>query len=158
MATSTTPAPAGGPAGLEVLSLLTVQRELYQRLRTLSAQQAALISDQQPEVLLHILTERQTLVNRLARINEQLAPYRRTWDATYAALPAETRKQVSTLLTDINELLRSILTTDERDTAALAARKHAVGRELSTLTGTRAAANAYARTGAAGANTPTHQG
>lgn len=133
------------PPQREVVTLLTLQRDLYSRLRGLSEQQRNLIETDRPEVLLQILTERQSIVNRLARLNEQLAPMRRTWDVTFAALPPETRSEVTGLLAEINTLLRSILTSDESDTAMLAARKHAIGSELQAIESRRSVAGAYSR-------------
>ena len=47
-----------------LITLLSEQRELYQRLRDLSERQRSLISSDRPEQLLSILRERQTLVAR----------------------------------------------------------------------------------------------
>jgi hypothetical protein len=138
------------PNGHEVVTLLTLQRDLYLRLRELAGQQRELISGAAPEVLLNLLTERQTIVNRLARLNEQLAPYRRNWEATYASLPLPARDAATALLAEINALLRTILQTDEQDGALLAARRQQTAREISALDGRRNAAAAYAGARSAG--------
>lgn len=133
-----------GINGREVTALLTLQRDLYLRLGELAQQQRALISADQPEVLLAVLSERQTIVNRLARLNEQIAPHRRNWDVTYAALDAAQRDTVTALLNEINGLLRTILSTDAEDQAHLAARRQQAGRELDGLNRRREATSAYA--------------
>ncbi|MBU0640563.1 MAG: flagellar protein FlgN [Planctomycetes bacterium] len=132
-----------------LVALLTRQRDLYQQLRELSERQRSLISGNRPEMLLNILRDRQTLVNGLATLNEQLAPFRRGWDGMYAQLPEDTRDQASALLTQINELLRVILKTDQEDSALLAARKRAVASEMGALSSGRSANAAYADQAAA---------
>ena len=143
-AAQSAPSTGNGNTAREVVTLLTVQRDLYARLRGLAEQQRSVIHDDRPEVLLHLLTERQTIVNRLARLNAQLAPHRRTWDVTYAALPQPQREEVTRLLGEINGFLRTILTTDEEDSALLAARKRLVADELAATGQQRFAAKAYA--------------
>ncbi|MFQ5804928.1 MAG: hypothetical protein ACE5I3_00595 [Phycisphaerae bacterium] len=141
------------PEGL--IKLLKEQRDLYQRLRDLSERQRNLISGDRPELLLNILRDRQTLVTALAKINEQLSPYRRNWQSIYAALPEVTRHTASSLLEEINGMLQVILEADQQDQALLSARKQAVARSLSDVSGGRAANTAYARhaTGADGTGT-----
>jgi hypothetical protein len=128
-----------------LVELLTQQRDLYRSLRELSEQQRALISGDRPEMLLRILRERQDLVTGLARLNEELGPYRRNWDAVHASLPEAQRGVASGLLQEINGLLRVILRTDQEDGALLSARKQAVGTQIGDMTGGQAANAAYAR-------------
>jgi hypothetical protein len=139
---STEPA---SPEGL--VKLLKEQRDLYLRLRDLSERQRNLISGDRPELLLNILRDRQTLVTALAKVNEQLSPYRRNWQGIYDALPEVTRHTVSRLLEEINGTLQVILRTDQEDQALLSARKQAVARSLNDVSGGRAANAAYAQRG-----------
>lgn len=129
----------------ELIALLRQQRDLYERLRELSEKQRNMISGDRPELLLRILRDRQDLVTSLARLNERMGPYRRNWDAAYAALPAELRSEASTLLQEINALLRAVLRTDQEDSALLSAKKQAVAGSLASLSGGQAANTAYAR-------------
>lgn len=138
-------APTPAEADPRLKRLLVQQRDYYERLRELSRQQRALISSDRPELLLGILSERQTLVSALARLNQDLAPYRRNWDAHYAALAPAEKSEVSELLQQINTLLRGILATDQQDSALLAARKHGTAQELDRLSGAKAATSAYVR-------------
>jgi hypothetical protein len=132
------------PDAARLLELLTQQRDLYRSLRDLSEQQRALIAGDRPEMLLNILRERQDLVTRLARLNEDLGPYRRNWDAFHASLPEAHRNQASALLHEINALLRTILRTDQEDGALLSARKQAVQAQIGGVADGRAANAAYA--------------
>ena len=136
-----------------LIKLLSEQRDLYVRLRELSEQQRSLISGDHPEQLLNILRERQTLVGALARLNEQLAPFRRNWDGMYRSLPTAQRHQANELLQEINGLLRLILRTDQEDSALLSARKQTVAGQIRDLGGGQSANNAYARH-ATGPSTP----
>lgn len=129
----------------QLVGLLRQQRDVYQSLRTLSEKQRNLITDNRPDLLLSILKDRQDLVAALARLNEQLGPYRRNWDAMYARLPEPPRAEAAALLHDINRLLREILQSDQEDGALLATRKQAVSDEVAGLRGTATASMAYAR-------------
>ncbi|QOJ14277.1 MAG: flagellar protein FlgN [Planctomycetia bacterium] len=140
------------PDPRSVIALLTEQRRLYTELRTLSQRQRGLISGDQPEELLNVLRDRQSLVAALARLNHDLAPFRRNWEATYSALPEGDRTQAAELLSDVSALLRTILQSDQEDGALLAARKQLVARELAEIDSTRTAASAYGRQAAAGAS------
>ena len=75
----------------QLIDLLAQQRDLYMRLRDLSDKQRTMIAGDRPELLLNILRERQDLVTSLARLNDQLAPFRRNRDAMYAALPEDSK-------------------------------------------------------------------
>lgn len=136
---------ANMPDETRLLALLEEQRGLYDRLRLLSERQRNLISGDRPEMLLDILRDRQLLVNALARVNESLSPYRRSWESIYAGLSAEVRERVTTLLEEINSALRLILQSDQEDGALLAARKQSVSREIEEIGGARTANAAYAR-------------
>ncbi len=133
-----------------LIELLTKQRDLYRGLRDLSEKQRAMISGDRPELLLGILRDRQDLVTSLARLNEELGPYRRNWDATYSALPEAQRAQASEMLHEINDLLRKILRTDQEDGALLSARKQAVGAAIADTASGQAANSAYAKGGTSG--------
>lgn len=128
-----------------LITLLEQQRDMYLRLRELSDKQRSLIAGDRPELLLGILRDRQDLVTSLARLNDQLGPFRRNWDGLYAALPADRRTHASGLLQEINGLLRVILRTDQEDGALLSVRKQAVAANIADLSGGRTANSAYAR-------------
>lgn len=144
--------PAPDAAHLHLLTLLTQQRDLYARLQELSDRQRSLICGERPEQLLNILRDRQVLVTALARLNEDLAPFRRDWEATYAALPEPTRSAAARLLAEISGMLRTILQSDHEDGALLAARKQVIARELNEVGQTQAATNAYSRQASGGSS------
>ena len=127
-----------------LIDLLRQQNELYEKLRGLSQRQRSLISSERPEMLLELLRDRQSLVMGLARVNEQLSPYRRDWESTYSRLDGPAREAVGSLLAGINSTLQAILRADREDGALLAARKRAVGRAMDEVADNRAANVAYA--------------
>jgi hypothetical protein len=141
------------PDPKRLIDLLTKQRDLYHKLRDLSEKQRTMISGDRPDLLLNVLRERQELVTSLARLNEEMGPYRRNWDAAYSALPSEHRDEASGLLQEINGLLRVILQTDREDTALLSARKQSVANDIAEVSGGQAANTAYAKQ--AGGGQPT---
>ncbi|MCG3126149.1 MAG: hypothetical protein CHACPFDD_00979 [Phycisphaerae bacterium] len=128
-----------------LLALLSEQRDRYLTLRELSRRQRTLITDDRPDLLLTILTERQGLVSALARLNDELAPFRRDWNQTYGTLSEVARQAVSKLVTEINELLSEIMKTDREDGKLLSIRKQMIEDETSGLSGGRLANASYAR-------------
>ena len=128
-----------------LIKLLKEQRDLYQRLRDLSERQRTLISGDRPELLLNILRDRQMLVSALAKINEQLSPYRRDWQRICETLPPAVRRTAARLLDEINGMLQVILKADQEDQALLSARRQAVARSLNDVSGGRVANAAYGR-------------
>ena len=67
----------------------------------------------------------------------------------FCDLADERQPEAITMDLSINDLLRTILTTDHEDSALLSARKRMVAGDLSTLAGGRTANAAYAKSGAA---------
>ncbi len=133
-----------------LIALLSQQCDLYERLRDLAERQGGMITGDRPDMLLTVLQERQTIVQALTRLNEQLGPYRRSWEIVYGDLKTPQKQQAGDLVKRINDLLGGILKTDDRDRATLAARKQAVANELSGLSGGRLANAGYATVRTAG--------
>jgi hypothetical protein len=127
-----------------LIGLLEQQRDVYQQLRSLAQRQGAMISSNDADGLLELLSARQKLVDRLAQLNDALMPMRQRWQELLGEMPEQVRKQIRTLVLEVNDLLQSILTTDARDTQELSARQVSVGRELSRATTGRKAHLAYA--------------
>lgn len=128
-----------------IVKLLRKQRELYEQLQHLSRRQRSLISGDHPEQLLSILRDRQSLVNALAQINQQLSPLRASWQSVFDNLPEPERSEVSALLEDVNQMLAAIIRTDQEDGALLSARKQSVGQFIDRAQDGRAANAAYSR-------------
>ncbi len=131
-----------------LIELLREQQALYRRLRLLAERQKSAVAQNDAQPLLALLAQRQSLVDTLVNINEQLVPYRKNWPDLYGNLEDPVRAEVAGLLEEANAALGSILQCDRRDTATLAAKTRDFADRLTTVgTGTRANA-AYASAGA----------
>jgi hypothetical protein len=122
-----------------LLELLRKQREVLARLKELADHQQSLVIDADPQPLLNLLAERQRLVDRLGQISGRLAPYRQQWPEFVASLPDDDRRRAEDILGEINDMLTSVLASDERDTQLLTSRRNMLAEEMSsTQTGQRA--------------------
>jgi hypothetical protein len=128
----------------ELLTLLTEQCALYQRLTGLSEQQGVLIAGNQPEQLLEVLGQRQQVIDRLGRLAERMRPYQRDWPAVRARLSEADGARVDEMLARANACLASILEKDKADAELLARRKGETAVQMTQLKSTRAAGAAYA--------------
>lgn len=149
---SATNAAVGANETTRVLTLLSHQRELCVQLGALANQQRALITGEQPEHLLAVLGERQSVLERLGGIAAQLRPFQQRWREVREAMSPAQGQIVDRLVGEVNTMLSSILQKDEADAQLLAARKNVAAQSLSDMKQTRAAGAAYAAAGAASGN------
>ena len=126
-----------------VEGLLTRQQELFGRLDTLSQKQAQLIHDDETDRLLRLLTERQDIIDQIARTNSELEPYRGRWEAFMDELPEVNRQRVKTRLDAVAHLAGVIAQRDEVDRRELQVRRDAMVTELSRVATGRGAIAAY---------------
>ena len=140
--TDTTTPPSADHVG-RLIDRLTQQRELYQQLKTLSDQQGELIAQGQAEQLLTVLSQRQSLVEQIAQLNEHIAPFKQHWPDLSAQISDDQRKQVNTLLEEVENLLQSIIGQDDRHRQQLQSAKEDVGRQLQQVNHAGRAINAY---------------
>lgn len=127
-----------------LIELLTHQRSLYRKLKMLAERQQALVTRDDTEALLKLLSERQKLVDGLVKLNEQIAPYRQEWSNFFGALSTEKRDEISDLLEEVNASLGAILKNDARDTAVMNVRRERVSSDIGHVDGGRRATAAYA--------------
>ncbi|MEM8781681.1 MAG: flagellar export chaperone FlgN [Planctomycetota bacterium] len=126
-----------------LVDLLTRQRDHYQQLKALSDQQQALVEAGQPERLLAVLGERQSHVEALTTLNEQLAPLRPRMSEVAESAPVDVRNTLRRLVDDVQELLETIIAQDEQDKQRLTQGREAVRQELGKISRTPAALSAY---------------
>ncbi|MEM1446464.1 MAG: flagellar protein FlgN [Planctomycetota bacterium] len=144
-----TPPPATGLAAppaddaTTLVDLLTRQRDHYRQLKSLSDQQQALVAQGQPEQLLSVLGQRQSHVEALTNLNEQLAPLRPRMSEVAESAPAGVRDSLRQLVDEVQALLETIITQDEQDKQRLTQGREAVRQELGKLSRTPAALSAY---------------
>lgn len=151
------PAPASAPGEFDAIHgnpevwaprlarVLDRQREIYERLELLSLSQARLISDDQTDDLLAVLGQRQSLIEQLTVLNDELTPFAERWSELAPRLSEELREGLRQRFDDVSRLVESITRRDEGDRRALEARRSSVGSELQSLTHSRGAVAAYAR-------------
>lgn len=133
-----------------LVQLLEHQRVLYRRLRFLADRQRTLVMMEDPEPLLDLLSERQKLVDALAALVAQMAPYRSRWAQLYREMDEGSKRIVTSLLEEVNTSLAAILQSDGRDTATMEARKQRVAEQLASAGDGYRASTSYARTGLSG--------
>lgn len=132
----------------ELVRLLEHQRTLYRRLRLLGDRQRALVTMDDAQGLLELLSERQQLVDGLVGLTARMAPFRTGWTQLYQEMDEFSKKRITSLLEEVNGSLGSILSSDSCDTATLKARRETTAHQLSGLgAGIRAGA-AYTSAGA----------
>ena len=143
MTTDTHISPAPADETRHVLTLLERQRDLYRELKSHSDQQDQLIASGATERLLTLLAQRQRLVDGLGQVSASLAPYRSRIAAIADQASDEVGAQMRGLVEEVRGLLESIIETDEKGKADLAAARDKVGTQIRQAAGAAAAAGAY---------------
>jgi len=126
-----------------LLSLLTEQHGLYRQLHDLSGQQAQSIRDGSTEQLLALLSQRQTVIDHITRLNTQIAPYRENWPALRDKVDASQRDRVHQVLDEIEHLLNQVVEQDERDRNELQGAQAHVGTQMTRVNQSGRAIQAY---------------
>ena len=155
----TTQAPLATHEVPALIGLLEKQGQLYQQLASLGEQQTKIIAsglgsaDQADadatEQLLRLLAQRQQLIDQLAEIHEQLAPYRADWPAFWQAISDQARCRIGPLVDQVEQLLAGIIAQDDQDKQKLQQAQARAGAELKQLAAAGNAVNAYKPTMAA---------
>jgi uncharacterized protein YhaN len=144
MGLSTTKSETGAAC---VESLLIKQHELFDRLDALSQRQATLIRADETDRLLHLLGERQEVIDQIAKTNAGLEPYKARWEAFMQELPLPNRERVRKRLDAVAHLADVIAQRDETDRRELQQRRDAMAGELSKISNARGAMAAYGNGG-----------
>lgn len=143
----TTPMTTSDPerVGVELVALLEQQRALYEELDALSARQSALITNQDTDALLSVLSERERIVHRLQTVSEHIEPYRQDWSSLLGRLSPALRERVEHRLDELSALLERISARDEADRAALVSQRDDVAHRLEGVSRGRSAVGAYGK-------------
>lgn len=126
-----------------LLRILDRQRDLYQRLDALSRTQEALIESDETDRLLEVLGSRQTLVDEIGALNEELSPFAERWDDLSTRLDPARRSALRARFDEVAALVGGIAERDEADRRRLESRRAAVGSQLNGLHNARGAVRAY---------------
>lgn len=131
----------------ELLSdLLSRQCRAYAELAELSGRQGDMISDDSEaaaDALLALLGQRRRIVQRIAHLNQELAPFRRDWQTTFDSLNPAQQRSVSSLVRRLNELLGDIVSRDREDYARLETRRQIIRDEIDRISGGQRAHAGY---------------
>jgi C4-dicarboxylate-specific signal transduction histidine kinase len=120
----------------DVAAALSGQKTLYAEILQLAKQQSQFVATGQSEELMGVLAARSRLIDRVARLDVTLQPYKGRWQELLDSLPAAKRETVAGLLREVQQMLGAILAQDEADKESLVKQKSEVGSELKrTVTG-----------------------
>lgn len=113
-----------------VIDALRQQVECYRRLARLSDVQHEHVRLGRTENLLEVLRHRQRELDRIASLERDVAPARRSWQQYLASLDAADRSAVESLLAETRLLLERITAADREDALVLQQQKLGVEREM----------------------------
>jgi len=130
-----------------LMGLLDRQRQLYRHLQSLVDRQAEWVSAGNPDGLLQVLAQRQTLLEDVKKTNDALLPFRQRWDAVCQMLDEQQRSQVTEAVNEINQRLQTIMQRDQKDSEMLQLRCRKIGQQLQMARIGRTAVRAYGTTG-----------
>lgn len=130
----------------EVIQLLSKQRELYNKLKTLAYMQRELVEKSNPELLLKVLGSRQKIINQLVAVDSKLKPIRERWKAIAENFDEKERLEVNRLVDDVKVILEDIMSRDRQDAETLTAKKDLMATELKKVRTCKQMNNAYKTT------------
>lgn len=126
-----------------IARLLDRQLGLYARLDELSKSQTAHIERDETDQLLAVLSRRQSVIDDITKVNEELGPFRDRWGVLSSSLDERDRRELRERLEALETLVDSISQRDEADRQLLESRRRHVGHEMESLTRGRGAVHAY---------------
>ena len=138
--------------GSQLIHLLSQQQLIYRQLHRLTEKQGSLVSSEDPETLLRVLSGRQRLIDRLNVLDGELAPLRAGWQEIAASLPQAQQQQAQELIDSVGEILGEILAVDERDMRNLCRQKEKIARDIRAASLGKRMNRAYGQNNPAGAN------
>jgi hypothetical protein len=137
--------------------LLDEQCGLCAQLESLSARQSEAVRAGDTDVLLRVLGQRQSIVDRVSQINASLEPFRSQKESLLGRLGPAQRDGVVQKVGRIAALVESVRARDDADRASLEKQRSRVADELAGLTRGRGAAAAYVNMAVMGAGGPRFQ-
>ncbi len=129
--------------GARLARLVERQHELFTTLDQLSARQTACIDGGDSDELLRVLGERQTIVDQIVQIGEEMAPLQARWEELIREVDAGVRASLSRRVADLQQMSQRIAEQDERDRLALETRRAALVDDMAGLVKSRHAVAAY---------------
>jgi hypothetical protein len=130
-----------------LLALLEKQLALYRKLKDMAGRQRRLVSEEAPAALLSLLGERQQVLDELNELDASVSPIRKHWDTIKPTLPPKTVGRAQAIFQESRRILKDVISSDQKDTELLDARKTGIREALRTIGTARRAHEAYAPTG-----------
>ena len=128
----------------ELVARLDRQRELYADLLDLSSRQVRIIEGEGgAERLLEVLGRKQVLINRLAELEQEMRPLKKSWQQSGGSLESPGRLEIAQSVCGLQSTLAELLALEERSRAVLEARQGEVATRLRGLEQCRKAQCAY---------------
>jgi hypothetical protein len=128
----------------QTLTTLEEQLDCYKRLAKLANTQHEHVQNSRTEELLLVLTQRQEVIDQLARLEQIVAPVKKDWNDYLGTLPAEDRDLAEKTVAESRRLLEQITSNDKDDAIVLQQRKFKLGREINQATSARQFNRSYA--------------
>ena len=123
--------------------LVRDQRALCVELESLSRVQSTMVEGGDTDGVLEILGQRQQVIDRMTRLNEDLAPMREQRERLLATMANAERDTVRACIEEINELVELVRGRDEQDREAMERRRAGIAGEISGVSRARGAVAAY---------------
>src|SRR5437660_8440632 len=127
-----------------VISALEDQVTCYRRLAKLAEIQHEHVQNSATDQLLHVLTQRQEVLDQVADLEQIIAPAKRQWGDYLTALGTDRRSSAEGLLAETRRLLEQITTADRNDAMVLQQRKVSLGRQINQASAARVTNRNYA--------------
>ena len=131
-----------------IIVSLESQLACYRRLQKLSDLQRAYVRENQTDELIEVLQTRSELLTDIARLENDVAPLKRSWADTSLALSPSLRTAAAAMLAETRTLLQQITQADQDDVLLLQQRQLNVGKQIqqhrvAKQVNTRYAASSY---------------
>jgi len=127
----------------ELGRLLDAEEILFRRLHALSLEQGRLVQEEQTDELLHVLGNRQKIVDELQQVSGKLEPFRDQWEQVLATARTEQREKYTMQVQVLGELAANIAARDDEDRKLLAKRRDGLAEDLSGVGRVQGAVAAY---------------
>jgi len=122
----------------DLLVMLELQKKLYIQLSGLAQSQFDLIENNTPEALLRVLADRQKLLSKITKVDNDLKIFKQNRDEILSQYSAAERDRINILLGEIEAVLCEVLENDQRDAQLLSGKKDQVANEIKkTKSGSR---------------------
>jgi hypothetical protein len=113
-----------------ILSALQKQLECYQRLAKLAKIQHDHVQNSRTQDLLLVLSQRQTVLEEVSRLEAIVGPAKKNWRGYLDSLSADHSAVAETVMEESRTILEEITTADRNDTLVLQQRKLNLGKEI----------------------------